>query len=291
MPTLFQQNGTFYLTVNYKGTRIRRSLGTSDLNIARKVAKHKESKLLMYLIGGVKELDSTNLPLSDLINHFLAHDHGWAKNTHRIYTDSLNHYLKHGFPSNKSYRAMVTRCLNRCYKWGHEEGLIDKPKHFKGGNDFEARTRVFNADELSLILNDIQPYQFQLFVRFAYYTGTRQGEIRCLTDANIKNVYVIGKSGMRQIKITAQAQTVLSEADELWDYSKNYICSKFKENMQRLEIPDARFHDLRRTFGYNLIKQGMPIYQVSKLLGHASVITTEKHYAPLLATDVEEFVL
>jgi len=33
------------------------------------------------------------------------------------------------------------------------------------------------------------------------------------------------------------------------------------------------------------------IYQVSKLLGHASVTTTEKHYAPLLATDVEEFVL
>ena len=39
MPTLFQQNGTFYLTVNYKGTRLRRSLGTSDLKIARKVAK------------------------------------------------------------------------------------------------------------------------------------------------------------------------------------------------------------------------------------------------------------
>ena len=61
--------------------------------------------------------------------------------------------------------------------------------------------------------------------------------------------------------------------------------------MERLEISDARFHDLRRTFGYNLIKQGMPIYQVSKLLGHALVTTTEKHYAPLLATDVEEFVL
>ncbi len=186
---------------------------------------------------------------------------------------------------------MVTRCLNRCYKWGYEEGLIDKAKNFKGGNDFEARTRVFNADELSLILNDIQPYEFQLFVRFAYYTGTRQGEIRCLNNDNIKNAFVFGKSGKRQIKITTQAQRVLDEVGELWNYSKNYICLKFKENMERLEIQDARFHDLRRTFGYNLIKQGMPIYQVSKLLGHASVTTTEKHYAPLLATDVEEFVL
>ena len=101
----------------------------------------------------------------------------------------------------------------------------------------------------------------------------------------------MGKSGKRQIKITSQAQAVLTEVGELWNYSKNYICLKFKKNMERLEIPDARFHDLRWTFGYNHIKQGMPIYQVSKLLGHVSVTTTEKHYASLLATDVEEFTL
>ena len=291
MPHIFTQQGIYYLTVTYQSNRIRKSLKTCDVKVARDLAKEIEPKLLMELITGCSETKQTNLSLPTLIKYFLAHDHGWATNTHRIYKDSLNHYLRRGFPSNKSYRAMVIRCLNRCYKWGHEEGLIDKPKHFKGGNDFEARTRVFNNDELSLILNDIQPYQFQLFVRFAYYTGTRQGEIKCITNDNIKHAFVIGKSGKRQIKITSQAQTVLNEVEELWNYSKNYICLKFKENMQRLEIQDARFHDLRRTFGYNLIKQGMPIYQVSKLLGHASVTTTEKHYAPLLATDVEEFVL
>ena len=291
MASLYKQGSTYYLNIQYKSKRVRQSLGTSDLNQARKIAKQLEPKLFMQLITGKSSESNHNLSLPNLINHFLAYDHGWRPNTLMINRNSLNHYLKKGFPTNKSYRAMVTRCLNRCYKWGHEEGLIDKPKHFKGGNDFEARTRVFNADELRLILGDIQPYQFQLFVRFAYYTGTRQGEIKCLADDNIKNAFVIGKSGKRQIKITSQAQAVLDEAGELWNYSKNYICLKFKENMERLEISDARFHDLRRTFGYNLIKQGMPIYQVSKLLGHASVTTTERHYAPLLATDVEEFVL
>jgi len=291
MASLYKRGKNYFLNVQYKSKRVRQSLGTSDLNHARKIAKQLEPKLLLELITGDSPRTTLELSLGGLISHFLAYNHGWAANTHRIYKDSLNHYLRRGFPSNKSYRAMVTRCLNRCYKWGYEEGLIDKPKHFNGGNDFEARTRVFNDDELSLILNNIKPYEFQLFVRFAYYTGTRQGEIRCLTDDNIKNAFVIGKSGKRQIKITSQAQAVLVEVGELWNYSKNYICSKFKENMERLEISDARFHDLRRTFGYNLIKQGMPIYQVSKLLGHASVTTTEKHYAPLLATDVEEFVL
>jgi integrase len=291
MATLYKHGKNYFLNVQYKSKRIRQSLGTSDLNQARKIAKQLEPKLFMQLITGKSSESNHNLSLPNLINHFLAYDHGWRPNTLMINRNSLNHYLKKGFPANKSYRAMVTRCLNRCYRWGYEEGLIDKPKHFKGGNDFEARTRVFTADELSLILSDIQPYEFQLFVRFAYYTGTRQGEIKHLTEDNIKHAFVLGKSGKRQIKIASQAHSVLNEVGELWDYSKNHICLKFKQNMERLKIQDARFHDLRRTFGYNLIKKGMPIYQVSKLLGHASVITTEKHYAPLLATDVEEFVL
>ena len=47
----------------------------------------------------------------------------------------------------------------------------------------------------------------------------------------------------------------------------------FYRSMDGLGIPDAHFHDLRRTFGYNLVKQEI---QVSKLLSHASVATTEK---------------
>ena len=79
--------------------------------------------------------------------------------------------------------------------------------------------------------------------------------------------------------------------DELWDYSKDFVSHKFKKEARRLGIPDIRFHDLRRTFGYNLIRQGRPIYEVSKLLGHSSVTTTERHYAPLLATEIDDFVL
>ena len=129
MPHIFTQQGIYYLTVTYQSNRIRKSLKTCDVKVARDLAKEIEPKLLMELITGNSETKQTNLSLPTLIKYFLAHDHGWAANTHRIYKDSLNHYLKHGFPSNKSYRAMVTRCLNRCYKWGHMEGLIDKPKH------------------------------------------------------------------------------------------------------------------------------------------------------------------
>ena len=52
-----------------------------------------------------------------------------------------------------------------------------------------------------------------------------------------------------------------------------------------LGIKNAQFHDLRRTFGLNLSKQGMSIYKISKLLRHKSVKTTEQHYASILTVE------
>ena len=38
-------------------------------------------------------------------------------------------------------------------------------------------------------------------------------------------------------------------------------------------------HRLRATFAVDLLTKGVPLEHVSKLLGHKSVITTERHYA------------
>jgi len=108
---------------------------------------------------------------------------------------------------------------------------------------------------------------------------------------SINTFVAYGKSGKRLIKLNDQAKGILDGLDELWNYRKDFVSHKFKKEARRLGIPDIRFHDLRRTFGYNLIRQGRPIYEVSKLLGHSSVTTTERHYAPLLTTEIDDFVL
>ena len=48
-----------------------------------------------------------------------------------------------------------------------------------------------------------------------------------------------------------------------------------------LSLKGLTLRDLRSTFGSKLVQKGVPILQVSKLLGHSSVVITEKHYASL----------
>ena len=69
------------------------------------------------------------------------------------------------------------------------------------------------------------------------------------------------------------------------------LVTGLKKEFRRFGIKIARFHDIRRTFGLILIKQGMSIYKVSKLLVHKSVRTTEQHFAPLLTVEIEDFTL
>ena len=291
MSTLYLQRDTWYLNLSVHNKRIRKSLRTNNLSIAKKLAKELELEVIKNVLVGNKPINVPNTPIKALVEQFLDADHSWSQSTYSIYREKLRYYLKNGLPDNATSRSMVIRCVNRMNHWAYENSLIPERKKIEGGSRWEHRLRTFNKDELQLILNKIKPDHFQLFVRFAYYSGARRGEICSLTEDNIREEFVSGKSGKRRIKLNKQARSVLDETDSLWEYRPTYVTQTFKKNLRYLGIKNGRFHDLRRTFGYNLIKQGMPIYQLSKLLGHSSVTTTEKHYAPLMATDIGEFSL
>jgi len=246
------------------------------------------------MINGTKERNKGSLSFHQLFSRYLDYpDHAWSNRTLERYKTLFSNYVTDGLPDNPTTRAMTIRVINSCNNWGFKHGLISKPVRLQGGSKWESRHRVFNKDELQLLFDEVRDERFNFFVRFAYYTGARAGEIRRLKKESIfsKHLVVNGKSGKRIIKLNSQARDILNQMEELWNYRRDFVSHKFKKEVRRLGIKDARFHDLRRTFGYNLIKQGRPIYEVSKLLGHSSVTTTERHYAPLLTTEIEDFVL
>ena len=292
MASLYKKRNIWYISVMVNNKRITKSLRTKDYSIAKKLKSVTETIILQEINGFIRT--NAKLDFKELVKRYLKTNHSWSKATYDLNERILNAQI-YGkpLPANPTSRAIYIRHINLCWKWGRKNNLIEKTYIIPGDTKGESRNRVLNDSELKTLLDEIRDNRFNLFVRFAYYTGARSGEIRSISRENIFSNHIVayGKSGKRLIKLNNQAQDILSGLDELWDYSKDFVSHKFKKEARRLGIPDIRFHDIRRTFGYNLIRQGRPIYEVSKLLGHSSVTTTERHYAPLLATEIDDFVL
>jgi integrase len=56
----------------------------------------------------------------------------------------------------------------------------------------------------------------------------------------------------------------------------------FKRAFKAAGMPNGHSHQLRDTFAVSLLQKGVPLEEVSKLLGHTSIKTTEKSYSPLV---------
>ena len=291
MASLYKNNGTWYISLGYNGKRKSKSLKTNDYSIALKLKPYAESQLISELTGFNKP--DRELTFKELSDKFLKQKDR-SKNTQLIYENVYRcHLAGRPLPSNPNSRSMHIRAINACWNWGLKKGIITKANKLDMDTRGEPRQRTYSDEELEMMFESIEPIEFNRFVRFAYYTGARSGEIRSICQEEISggSLTVRGKTGRRIIKLNTQAQKLLLSQNQLWNYNKDYICHKFKKEVRRLGIKNARFHDLRRTFGLNLIKQGMSIYKVSKLLGHRSVRTTEQHYAPLLTVEIEDFEL
>lgn len=77
--------------------------------------------------------------------------------------------------------------------------------------------------------------------------------------------------------------------DRVWDvatFRRNY----FKPALRRAELPAIRVHDLRHTAASLWLAAGFPPYQVSRWLGHASVVTTDTIYSHLYPTDYAQHI-
>ena len=292
MASIYQKRNVWYISIMHDKKRITRSLGTKDKKVAKQLKSHVESQIILELTGIIKS--NLDLRFSEIVPRFLKADHNWSPSTYDLNQYILTSYLKgNPLPSNPSSRATHIRHINQCWKWGVKNNLVKKAHLITGDTKGESRIRTYTKDELDSMFTLIEDDSFNSFVQFAYYTGARSGEIRSIPRDNVleDSLVVRGKSGRRIVKLNSQAKKIIHSQEELWNYSKDFVSHKFKKEVRRLGIKNARFHDLRRTFGLNLIKQGMSIYKVSKLLGHKSVRTTEQHYAPLLTVEIEDFVL
>jgi integrase len=93
---------------------------------------------------------------------------------------------------------------------------------------------------------------------------------------------VRGKKGAEKVR----ARTVVRN-----DSPERIRCPRCKFALWPVAVPVAfRFHDLRHTCGTNLLKAGVPVQHVQRILRHASIKTTVDTYGHLLTEDLRSAV-
>ena len=189
MATLYQNKGHWLLTVHHKGRRLTRSLGTKDKKVAKKLKPYVESQLILELTGFLKP--KKNLSFIVLADHFLKANNNRSKNTQDLYEYVMRSYNSgKPLPKNPNSRAIFVRTINACWNWGLKTGLIDKANKLVEDTKGLPRQRVYSEKELELMFNEIGDENFNQFVKFAYYTGARSGEIRQIKTQDLADDFL-----------------------------------------------------------------------------------------------------
>ena len=164
-------------------------------------------------------------------------------------------------------------------KWGN----CQKPQEF--------RYRVISNEEQEKLMPELADH-LKPIVICALNTGMRRSEILSLKWKNIVGRQIILEARntktkkQRRISINSTLQQVFdiiksrNGSEFIFSYGgkkMNDVQTGFTNARKRAEIEYIQFRDLRRTFATRLMRNGVGIYTISKLLGHASVTMTEKY--------------
>ena len=151
------------------------------------------------------------------------------------------------------------------------------------------------AEEIRLRAKLLEMYpEYEAEFDLGLHTGMRRGEQYQLRwqDVDLKNgILTIARSKhgeARRIQINSVARAALIKLREQSD-GVGYVCSGFQgprsrdwrrwfeEVVEKAEIPNLRWHDLRHTFASRLVMAGVPLRAVQTLLGHKRIETTLRY--------------
>ena len=159
--------------------------------------------------------------------------------------------------------------------------------------------RVLSPDEYDKVCSSIQGQKLNI-IQFFGNTGLRREEFRKLIWDNVspdlKLLTVEGKGRKRRvIPLNATCKEILQRYQRfdgepipfvLRYKGRNGLTQFCQKLAKRIGIPSFGTHALRHYFATQLIKKGINIYLLSKILGHSSVKTTERIYLHLVPTDL-----
>jgi integrase len=285
------------------------SLDTSRLTFAQ-LAKHYRERYATparYIesrkIAGLRSHTEVKRIVTILENHFgikklRSITHGDITHFKSQRLDTIVKFKK--APPRQRSIATVNReltVLKRMLSIALREGWILRHP-FSGSDtiistsDETKRTRVLSDDEEALLLDacDERREKLRAIIICALDTGMRRGEILKLKWEDVDlanrriNIQALNTKTLtaRTVPITARLLAELYALPRRSPKARVFgITDTIKRSWATAKriagITDLKFHDLRHTFATRLIQGGLPIAELSRILGHTNVATTFRY--------------
>jgi integrase len=274
-------NGIYYFSKTIDGKRFKKSLRTKNRKEAKQRAKVLERKWYdeRYNI----KPSSKNLGETELIKRFFQEKHFNSKGTKRAYRVAVER-KKDTSDCNENSMRFMWRHLKAIYNWGIKKGYVNKNPYEGKPTNSKPNVDYYTDSEVEKIFDKLIDDKRSDIIRFAFLTGARRGELANLShdDVNEHSIILDGKTGRRPFPITPEIKKLIDKGRIF-----NYRTTRGLETA--LKVKGLTATKIRHTFATRLVKNGMDLYRVAKLMGHKSVKTTEKYYAHLKPTDIEDY--
>ncbi len=235
----------------------------------------------------------------------------FAKFTSNIHINEItqknvNEYLRERGKISVYTSSKALRYLKSIFNWAIiEQYLTENPcKNIKPIKTPEKQPLFLSEKDFETLINSVKEKDLKDVIIFAANTGLRKMEILTLewTQINLRDRYAIldNNNGhttkskrVRTVPLNQKAMEIVQDRKKLnnnlvFTYNGEslnpyFACKKFKKYAIKAGLnPMLKFHSLRHTFASWLVQRGISLYQVSKLLGHSDIKTTEtySHLSP-----------
>ena len=302
---------------DFRGDRKRKVVQCTKQE-AELIAKEIDTKKMRFQLGFDKTVGE-NLLFTKAIAHYFSRSAKAEKTEERerrvykpfikfmgnlrirdINQSSILKFFKHRKENDKIADATLGieyRTLRAFFNFFVENKfLAESPmKGLKPPKVKEKEIRFLTLKEINSLLSVIDDNNYRDLVLMYIYTGARRLEILKETfiwenvDFDNHSISILGKGNkIRIIPMTDITYEILYRRKHIenrsfpFDLHYEAIFPRIKKYYVKANIKNANIHTLRKTFGSLLVQQEVNIYTVSKLMGHSSVVVTEKHYASLI---------
>ena len=197
------------------------------------------------------------------------------------------------------------RMLNTILQYALEEGFISKKPNLKIRFEKNSnKIKAFSLDQVKTILAACDNHHLKSYLKIAFFTGLRKGEILALTRKDIdfenKKIYInksrgnfgVGKTknpnSIRQVDMLPIVEDTLKDLKKYFSaytmrFIKKQIVEEWFKLLDKIGFDRIPIYNTRHTFASIMLAKGEELLWVSKVqLGHASAKMTLDVYADFI---------